>query len=176
MCVICVKPAGRRLPEDHELRAMYEANPDGCGFATANRFFKSLDFEEFLTEIHKVNISEPCIIHFRWATHGSVNVKNCHPFYDQESNTYFAHNGILGIRPVGDMTDSETAFRTALAPCIRDYGISSRVFKTEVGRIIGYSKFAFIQDGRVYTFGHFERLDGLLYSNLRWFGMVSGWY
>lgn len=47
-------------------------------------------------------------MHFRFATHGSVRNRNCHPFRD--GDLFFAHNGVLPYPSVGDRTDSEFAF------------------------------------------------------------------
>ena len=179
MCVICIKPAGNSLPSKIDLEMMYRANPHGCGFATPKRFFKTLNFEEFMTELEKVKKNEPCIIHFRYATHGSIKVANCHPFRDRDPDTYFMHNGILNIRPVGDMTDSETAFRRYLAPCIKKYGMDSLETMVEVRRLLGCSKFAFLHKGKIYKFGNFEKYFGCWFSNMRWFQpmmMASGWF
>ena len=80
MCVIVIKPAGHDLPSKSELRKAYEHNSDGCGFVSETATYKSLDFEDFYGHLRKVSRDENCIIHFRWATHGSVCVRNCHPF------------------------------------------------------------------------------------------------
>lgn len=166
MCVIFIKPAGQAMPSYEIVRAAWQRNPDGGGFVTPTRFFKSMDFLEFYKALRNVPESEPCIVHVRWATHGSVKLDNCHPFYDEGTNTYFSHNGILAIRPREDMTDSETAFRDILVPVIKQYGYQSQELTRAVEKIIGVSKFAMLQGNRVRTFGHFEKVDGILYSNL----------
>ena len=37
----------------------------------------------------------PYGVHFRWATHGDVNLANCHPFENKARDTLVMHNGIL---------------------------------------------------------------------------------
>lgn len=166
MCVICIKPSGKEMPSKRVLKAMYDANPHGCGFACKSDYFRSMDFEEFYERIKNVPKKENCIIHFRLATHGSRKVENCHPF--KEDNVYFAHNGILDVKPIGDTTDSETAFRTLLLPCMKEHGIKSKVFKSlNFDLIDGYSKFAYLVDGAMYMFGDFQKYGDYFVSNKR---------
>ena len=160
MCVICIKTAGHSLPTKSELKAMYKRNHDGCGFVSESDHYKSLDFEDFYQRLKKVKKDENCIIHFRWATHGKVSLDNCHPFYDEKSGTWFMHNGILAVTPFKGKTDSETAFIKYLAPCIRKHGLYSRELQTIAGNIIDSSKFAFMQDGQIKTFGRFIEQKG----------------
>ena len=167
MCVIIVKRAGFALPSKSILRKAYNVNHDGCGFVCKSLSYHSMDFEDFYKSLVKVPKKEACIIHFRWATHGSVCISNCHPFHDDETGVWFAHNGILGITPVGDMTDSETAFRKKLVPALKKYGYESSKFSAAVMKIIGGSRFAFLKDGQVHLYGHFEEYGNCLYSNLR---------
>lgn len=166
MCVICIKTAGHKMPTKSELKAMYMRNPDGCGFVSEHDHFKTLDFDEFYARVKKVKKDENCIMHFRIATHGAVNMQNCHPFYDERTRTWFMHNGILRITPYKGKTDSETAFRKYLAPTILRHGLYSHELKTVVNNIIDGSRFAFMQDGMIKTFGKFYEHNGCFYSNL----------
>lgn len=166
MCVIIISPAGHALPTKKELRAAFKRNHDGCGFVSESDHYKSLDFEDFYARLKKVPKNENCIIHFRWATHGKVSLANCHPFYDEKSNTWFMHNGILAITPYKGKTDSETAFKKYLAPAIRTYGLYSKELQTIAHNIIDSSKFAFMQNGQIKTFGRFIEYNGCYYSNL----------
>ena len=166
MCVIIVSPAGQRIPSKNELWMAYLRNHDGCGFASDTQHYKSMYFQDFYEKLQKVPKSENVIIHFRLATHGSVGLNNCHPFYDEKSQTWFAHNGILDILPMDDMTDSETAFRQFFAPVIRRSGLGSQALTNSVFKLIGWSKFAFLRKGRIRLFGRFIKLRGNYYSNL----------
>ena len=168
MCVLCVVKAGHNLPSREVLMAMHRANPHGMGFASKSLHYKGMSFERFYNRLQFVPKNESIIIHFRFATHGSVGIKNCHPFYSRR--IWFAHNGILDISPRGDMTDSETAFQDIFMPIIREYGLFSDELAYAVDEVIGYSKFAFLDrdSGDVRTFGHFENYKGMLCSNLIW--------
>lgn len=167
MCVIIVKQKGVSLPSANELQAAWAHNPHGGGFVCSNGYYwRGMSFKEFYKEFKShVTVKDACIIHFRFATHGSHKIENCHPFY--KDGVYFAHNGILDIQTSNDMTDSETAFRDILLPAIKYYGIHSDTFKTIVANMIGWSRFAFMIDGRITIFGNWiEDTKGLLWSNL----------
>ena len=167
MCVIIISPRGASIPSKSELFAAYMTNPHGCGFVSESRYYRSLEFEDFYREIRKVKREENCIIHFRYATHGSQRVDNCHPF--EKNGVYFAHNGVLPIRPIEDKTDSETAFIRKLYPAIEKYGFYSPKVDKAVEEIIGWSKFAFMKDGEIRYFGDFKKSNGRLYSNFNHF-------
>ena len=165
MCVICYIPKGVKTPSYRMLKAMHNANPHGQGFCTPSQFSKGLNFEYFVEQLRKRDINEPCIMHFRLATHGSIKKANCHPF--NINDVYFAHNGILSVRPMRDKTDSETAFIRYLYPYIEQYGLHSPEVEKMVYNLIESSKFAFMQGDDVRLFGNFEQMDGCYFSNLR---------
>lgn len=165
MCVLIVKPAGVKMPSYDLLKQAYQANPHGCGFATKYDYFKTLSFDTFMKRLSSVGDDEDVIIHFRLATHGSIKRANCHPF--KKGNIYFAHNGILNITPIGDKTDSETAFIKYIYPAIVKYGLGSPECDDVVFSLLGYSKFAILQEDNVRLFGDFTQVDGVYYSNLR---------
>lgn len=172
MCVIIYKPAGVKMPSKVELEAAFRCNPNGCGFVSSEGYnYKGLSLSGLIRELKKVGIEEDCIIHFRLATNGSVKKSNCHPF--ENNGVWFAHNGILSIDTRGDMTDSETAFRDILSPVADRFGISSPQMHNAVSAVIGYSKFAFMKDGRVALYGRFEKHKGCWYSNTRHFSYMA---
>ncbi len=168
MCVIIYKPAGVKLPNSDILDTAYQRNPHGCGLVSPNIFYKGLSYNSFKKHLKVCSESESILIHFRFATHGSVKRSNCHPFYDAETDTFFMHNGVLnGIRPNKDRTDSECAFRWFLQPIVKKYGLHSKEMSDTVKQIMGFSKFAFMQGSDVRLFGVFLYFDGCFYSNLR---------
>lgn len=167
MCVIAYIPKGIQTLPTEIAKAMYRANPHGCGIVTPTDHYKGMSLDTLLRHLLKRDISQPCLMHFRLATHGSIKKANCHPFYDSHSGTWFMHNGILDIIPNGDMTDSETAFRKILVPEIIKYGLSSDEVRYAIHSIIGGSRFAFMQDADVCLYGQYERWLGCWFSNLR---------
>lgn len=170
MCVLIIKPAGVKLPSQAVLEACAKANPHGFGFATKGQVYKSLQFNWFYNSLKEVDIAEACIIHFRFATHGSVCLDNCHPFYDRETGISFAHNGVLDIEIKDDNTDSEIFFREKVLPTIKKFGIESRKTYNVIEKWRGESKFAFLtSSGEIFKFGTFVEKYGCLFSNTRWF-------
>jgi predicted glutamine amidotransferase len=89
MCVIIVKKQGTDLPARSILERAARYNPHGFGFCTKSRFYKTLNFERFLSELETVRTDEDCVIHFRFATTGSVKTANAHPF--KRDDVLFAH-------------------------------------------------------------------------------------
>lgn len=172
MCVIIVKPAGVEMPPSSIINAAYAANPDGCGLVSPSTFYKGLSFEQFKRNLKNVSDDEPCIIHFRLATHGSVKRANCHPF--NRGDVWFAHNGVLSIKPQADKTDSETAFQNIIYPAIEQYGYGSEEMEDAVWSVIGFSKFAFLNGDDVRIYGDYIQRDGCYYSNLRFMPFI-GW-
>ena len=168
MCILIVKPAGAQMPPKDIIHLCEKHNPDGFGYATRYETFKTMDRKEFERRLYSIPDDEPAIIHCRWATNGSIKESNCHPFFDKATGVAYAHNGVLSIPCGRDMTDSETAFRRFFVPAIKRYGLYSVQLQRVVERLIGYSKFAFIDsDGGLKTFGRFTEFEGCYYSNLR---------
>ena len=163
MCVIIYKPAGVKLPDLETLDKAYQRNPHGCGLVSPSAFYKGLSYNSFKKHLKECSESEPLLIHFRFATHGSVRRSNCHPFFDKETNTFFMHNGIINK----DQTDSECAFRRILQPYIKQYGLDSEELTGAANHIRGYSKFAFMQGFDVRLFGEYFLYKDCHYSNLR---------
>ncbi len=169
MCVIIYKPAGKELPNSDILDRAYQRNPHGCGLVSPSVFYKGLSYNSFKKNLKECKINEPLLIHFRFATHGSVKKANCHPFFDEETETYFMHNGIMyGIKPSKDKTDSECAFRWLLQPYIKKYGLFSKKVTETANQIRGYySKFAMMQGSNVELFGEYFQYQDCYFSNLR---------
>ena len=165
MCVIIVKTAGVKLPETKILNQASIYNPHGFGFCTFKRIYKTLSFDSFMEEIRKVDVNESCIIHFRYATTGSIKRANCHPFKNE--NICFAHNGVLNIETKNDMTDSETFFNSIVMKAIKKYGFNSSCLNHIMLENAGFSKFALMNDKEIMLYGNFiEYDDGCYYSNL----------
>ena len=166
MCVAIFKPAGKEMPSARTLFRCYSINPHGMGFATPNSVYHTMKYEDFFDAVQRVPKEEPCIIHFRWATHGSVRLENCHPFV--KGNVVFAHNGVLPIHPTGDMTDSETAFRNIIYPAIQKHGFKSKKADDVINAVAQGSRFAIMVGKDVELIGDWHKMNGIYYSNLNW--------
>ena len=107
MCVMCALPSGSEITQK-EFETCWNSNPDGGGFSylDENSNFvtvKSLDYDEFraswIYHHSKHGKNSPFILHFRAASHGEINVDNCHPFKVNQ-NYVMAHNGTLNKVPL----------------------------------------------------------------------------
>jgi len=136
------------------------------GFATPTSVFHTLDYKDFFEAIRFVPKDQPCIMHFRWATHGSVKVANCHPFV--KGNVAFAHNGVLPIPSRDDMTDSEIAFNEIIYPAIQASGFKTADTDQIIKDTAGASRFAIMVGNEVELFGEWHKVNGIYYSNLNW--------
>lgn len=165
MCVIIYCPKGVEIPSLNELRAAYDRNPNGCGFVTKSRHYHSLHFGAFYRQLKKRDINQDCIIHFRFATQGSIKVKNCHPFYNK--GYWFAHNGVLPIMPNKDKTDSQLYFNNEIRPLITKYGWRSDEVRCELIMTANryHSRFALMHKGETLLFGDFKKYKDRYYSN-----------
>lgn len=115
MCLAIYQPAGNCIPIEH-LSNGYQNNPDGAGFSYFDengrvRTFRSMSWSEFRVAYEQAwddhGHDSPFSIHFRWATHGSKNVENVHPFMVNE-HVSIIHNGIIPCR-IPDNRMSDTA-------------------------------------------------------------------
>lgn len=175
MCVIIVKKAGEQLPSKSFLKKAAIANRDGCGFATSSGvYFRSVFFEDFYRVfMEKARVEDDIVIHFRWATHGSVKTSNCHPFKGKGADgqpIFFAHNGVLPIASENDMTDSEIEFRKYILPVLRDEGGFTDLMKLYLEEEAEGSRFAFVNHDGLHLVGEFINYKGLLLSNTRFLG------
>ncbi len=118
MCLAIYKPANIK-PDWHRLENGMCFNSDGAGFAVAvdgqliveKGFFKFSDFKKALEPFG----DHPMIIHFRLATHGGKNKRNCHPFAladfggpDDHEPVAVIHNGIFYQAANDDKNWSDT--------------------------------------------------------------------
>ena len=119
MC-IALAGLGNLCPTHAELTRACEANPDGFGYAivvdsvhgrtllTERTMSAKAAIRGFLGDLATHGeLVVAWTFHARIATHGSVNVQNCHPFtVGDDPLTVIAHNGILPLATDRDRSDS----------------------------------------------------------------------
>lgn len=129
MCMLCVIPPNV-IPSRQKLENSALNNPHGFGFAivipSENRIHveRTMNADTSINRFLDMRGKYPegyAMWHARYATHGSTNVENCHPFQVGVGNnlTYLAHNGILPIiEPKGDDRSDTRIFAEDLLPAI----------------------------------------------------------
>jgi hypothetical protein len=103
-----------------DLARAQSCNSDGWGIHTSRKVRYSFDIKDYAIEDTLCRISQNAVatIHFRFATHGTVDRDNCHPF-DLGGGDWLMHNGVLS----GDHFDHEVMSDThMLARALRDCG------------------------------------------------------
>lgn len=107
MCIAIWKPRGKEVSKN-TLRECWRGNPHGMGFAFAKggRLYvhkELFDFEAWYKKYQEMVEADdlPAIIHFRLATHGVVDIDNCHPFLVHK-DLAVVHNGIINVKETGN--------------------------------------------------------------------------
>jgi hypothetical protein len=160
MCLLIAHPKVAEPVSDAWIKDFYESNPDGMGVMYA---------EDGHVQVHKCLPATPeraiqfwrkhvegrdCAVHFRMATHGHIDMANCHP-YQIEKNLWLMHNGILDIGNTADKTRSDTwhYIQTVFKPLIdpEQGGSPKMVFNPAVKSLVEES---------IYQSNKFIVLDG----------------
>ncbi len=170
MCIAIVKPLGKTISKE-VLEICSKNNPDGCGFAYVKDgvvwINKYMDFDTFYKNYKEIEPTSTMLIHFRIATHGKVEVKNCHPF-KLNNRMALIHNGVIsGYGDKQTKTDTQDFIDKIIG------NISWKMWKNPsfielVNKAIGYSKLCILDvDGNHYIVGEEkgEWVDGIWFSN-----------
>lgn len=143
MCIAIAKPKGKTITKER-LETCFKNNPDGCGFAYINGgnlyIEKFMEFEDFYKSYSTHEHDSNMLIHFRIATHGGVNLENCHPF-KLNDRMALIHNGVLtGYGDRNSKSDTRDFIDKILSK-ISWKMWKNEAFRTLVGEAIGSSKF-----------------------------------
>jgi glutamine amidotransferase len=114
MCLLTFIP-DYVTPDMDRFKVAAQSNPDGFGFAihTGRSVIRrhSMDFSQLADQFTDLRTQHqgPATFHFRFATHGSETLDNCHPFLlGGDRETVMAHNGILPVQIAKGDTRSDT--------------------------------------------------------------------
>jgi predicted glutamine amidotransferase len=126
MCIAILKPEGKILSKA-VLQNCYQSNRDGAGFAYYNPEINEVciqkgffNFDFFYEEFSKFQ-QYKCLVHFRVATHRSVNGLNCHPWRVND-DLVFIHNGtISGMNANSDLSDTGNFCDSVLKEMLLEY-------------------------------------------------------
>ena len=185
MCVAIYKPEGVKTPSLEVLKQCWDANPDGAGFALrtggdkyAIEIHKGyMTWKQFKAAFEKYRLADfagDMLLHFRIATHGGISPGNTHPFsltgdvkllkhINVRTNYALIHNGILPIKPEGDISDT-MEFCRRLAPLYQNIPSAFNLIEGMAGN----NKIAVMAKDKVHLFGDWECVKGVYFSNLLW--------
>jgi predicted glutamine amidotransferase len=170
MCLLIVAPAGLKNVTEYELENADWGNPHGIGVSYLDNGLMTTEKMvslHALTKLLPTLAKTPCMVHFRYATHGTKDAFNCHPFV--RNNWVLAHNGVLSCPdlkiPAGHsdthaLADELAQFSFSELASVQ-HGLAERIGK---GNKLGF----FSLDGKEYFIvneevGHWR--DGVWFSN-----------
>lgn len=178
MCIAIYKPKNIELPSMETLKICFSNNPHGAGFVTDipgsypgisvfKGYFTFEDFyEKFVQNVKKEHV---CLIHFRYATHGTKNKENCHPFvfykYDKKDKYHdhtpsfsaLIHNGVIN-NGLKNKKRSDTFWLTKQIEKGRK--INDEVFKDTNNKVAIINS-----DKSVELYGNWTEDNNIFYSN-----------
>lgn len=182
MCVIAYAPKGVDIPTTEQLKAMWNTNPDGAGYAYEDNNHHIVYKKGFMTlESLLKDLENPerfkntnFAIHFRIGTSGKNDARTCHPFplsttfgdlreTGGEEDAVLFHNGILSQGKESDPLASDTQdFVIAFAPLLKKYSKSKTrdFFMEEL--VKGNRLLILYKNNKVKMYGQWEK-DGELY-------------
>lgn len=182
MCIAIYKPADKTISKEI-LKECRDSNKDGCGFAYINTdyqgkkkivVYKSMDFDSFYHKYERatrLNPESPFIIHFRIATHGTVDKFNCHPFMI-DHNTVFIHNGIIsGVTKDAKRSDTQMFNEEFLRHVDPKVLTTDGPIKKLIEKFVVGSKLVIMNvegDVQIYHESTGNWQDGVWYSNYGW--------
>lgn len=161
MCLLLAVPAGSTV-DPARLHSAALANPHGFGWALVSDsgllVSRSLDIDEAVDTYCEALASHsgPSLFHLRYATHGSRDLHNVHPFeLGTEGSAVLAHNGVLDIATRGRDSDTR-AYAQTLDPSRLSEGSYLRTIQNYA--VSQYSRFVILR-------GDVDPLDQLLIFN-----------
>lgn len=152
----------------------WNSNPDGAGLTFFDgkniQIIKEMkSVKTFYAQYKEIRAQYPTIdiaIHFRIATHGGVNLTNCHPF-KVNKQTAFIHNGVISkMNATKEFSDTFIFNETILKKLPPNFATNETILEL-LDSYIGYSKLVIIS-GKNYAIvnesaGHWNAGDW--YSN-----------
>ncbi len=129
-------------------------NPDGFGWAIhhgdyiqVGRYMDATDALDSFYYARRAAEDKPAMYHARWATHGTEDVDNVHPFYvdlndPHQGETVLAHNGILPVSlPKGDPRSDTRYFAEELMKLRANFLLDKPHKVAKLEKWMGGSKF-----------------------------------
>lgn len=181
MCILVLQRAGQTIVKKR-LKAMYDNNPDGAGFAYVNTdhlgkkkliTYKSMVFNKFykkLRRAERLNPESNFLIHTRIATSGELSTHNCHPFQINH-DVVMGHNGIISAArrdPDGLDNDTRMFVRDTVQELPEDFMYNNAICDMMGSYIGAGSKLIFLNVDNEYVIINEDKgnwVDDVWYSN-----------
>ena len=164
MCLIIHKPTAKAQIPSHILDNANQLNPDGFGITYLDGERETIKTMDCHYARELVESSRPFVAHYRFATVGKVNKKNCHPFPVPHKGGGLFSNGTVASLGTKKRTDTQEV--AELMGSIPNKHWNALFSMTE-------TRFAYVKDGKVKRFGKWHELDGVYYSKSNCFAKAS---
>jgi glutamine amidotransferase len=175
MCVAIYIPAGATVAENI-LRGVFRRNDDGVGVAWSDG--SKLDIWRTMNDINGVvslvaSLRDyPVLVHFRYATHGTVTMDNVHPFWlDERRRAVVAHNGVIQIGIANNESDTRSFVRNVLGQ-MKDGWWNNPTTVSQIEKLTNGSRVVIMEDdGRPHFLNKLAgetSADNVWFSNSQW--------
>ena len=96
MCLIIHKPNPKSVIPQTYIDNAKRKNPDGFGIVYTDTFecFTTMDYAEADKLIAE---SRPFVAHYRYATKGTIDITNCHPFIIDDDHYLFSNGTVASL-------------------------------------------------------------------------------
>lgn len=176
MCIAIYIPANKQISRK-TIYTCWKANSDGAGFMYSkdnnlvvekNLFSPRAFYQKYKIAADR-NPGSNFVMHFRWATHGEININNCHPILLSNKSIGFVHNGILRDLPDDPVKSDSVIFRDTILEKLPRRFMSNKLLIVLLEKYIGnYNKIILMnKTGSVVILNEEAGLwhDGCWYSN-----------
>ncbi len=104
MCLIIHKPTADSIIPEFIIDNAERINPDGFGivYTDTNECVRTMDYE---TARELISAERPFVAHYRYATRGTINKANCHPYIVNSSTEMRGVDGIVRLFSNGTVAD-----------------------------------------------------------------------
>ena len=177
MCLLIATKENSRI-SNKSIKNAWSRNDDGAGYAFLDeqrkiQIRKFLDLKSFkkgyTEDFKKYGSTSKFLIHFRYATHGSNDENNVHPFRVSD-DLVFGHNGVINAVRVDDKLSDTRVFNVDILRKLDENFLSNEGTRSLIGNYIGHSKLVFLDTKNEINIinehlGHWNDKNTIWYSN-----------
>ena len=173
MCIAILQKKDSPLTSD-QLTNCWRSNNDGVGYSfikdnrlQSKHFLEFYSFEnEYKTDYAAEGKKSKFMVHFRYATHGTVDLQNVHPFKVNE-DLHFCHNGIIdNVQISKKVSDTRIFNRNILQRYHHNFLKDSKLMKKIKRKYLKGSKLVFLNQNNEH---HIVNEDRGMWNKGIWF-------